>query len=323
MLFPVSYVVSCAHSCIILIWQLEELCITVNSLIVHEKDGALQSSFEILGENLATCIRRTRKLRKLKICNENMLEDGKSKFSAAFLAAMIPVIQAGLLSLEEVSIACGDEPSCTDFPNVGRDFFKAVLNLQNLRKLEVRIRSFGPLLKDFLDNATSVNNMLGRFPSESLEDVVFMVQPYQEGDSLRPSVLPLLSLCRNTPTLLSVGLWLPPECWGANSMDAFVHLLKESRILEKVSINFYGYKDTSGRLIAYLTNFVEESVDDNFRLHLFGIGNVPEQSESFKALGSHARKVECQGEDCKLCKAKFCGILEFTSLHNPQSKVIK
>ena len=303
---------------------MEELCITVNSLIEHEEDGALQSSFEILGENLATCIRRTRKLRKLKICNEKLLEDGKSKFSAAFLAAMIPAIQAGLLSLEEVSIACGDEPSCTDFPNVGKDFFNAVLSLQNLRKLEVQIRSFhGPLLKDFLDYSTSINNMLGRFPSESLEDVAFMVTPFQEGDSVKPSVLPLLSLCRNTPTLRSVGLWLPSECWGANSMDALVHLLKESRSLNKVSMNFYDYKDTSGRLIAYLTNFVEECVDDNFRLLLLGIGHVPEQSESYKALGSHVRKVECQGEDCKFCKAKFCGSRQFTSLHNPQSKVMK
>mmetsp|Transcript_12527 Transcript_12527/g.27099 ORF Transcript_12527/g.27099 Transcript_12527/m.27099 type:complete len:396 (+) Transcript_12527:131-1318(+) len=190
--------------------HLEELEINVNSLIVHEEAGALQSSFEILRDNLAFLTRRTRKLKRLTLVNELTLdanEDGAyhhSRYSSAFLASMVPVIRACLLSLEDVTVLCGDVPACRDYPNAGKDFFEAVLSLQKLKTLEVRIQSFhGPLLNDFVDAARSIQTTLGKFPSESLECVNFPVRFLRAGGGgqqlryPRPSIAPFLSLCRD------------------------------------------------------------------------------------------------------------------------------
>lgn len=284
--------------------NIEELEINVNTLIVHEEGGMLQSTFEILRDNLAFVIKRTRKLKRLTIINEVTFEHGAySKYSSAFLAAMVPVIQACLLSVEEVTVLCGDIPSCRDYPNAGRDFFKAILSLQKLKTLKVQIQSFyGPLLNDFVDAAHSIQTTLGRFPSESLEYInipvrFLQIEEGQQPPHPRPSISSFLSLCCNARALRGLRMWLPRECWDTNSIIALSHLLNETPSLDNLSLHFHGYKDRSGRLLAYLLNFTDERKSSpGPHVHLFQMGYLIEQSESFEALGRYAEAFEHEGE---------------------------
>jgi len=295
--------------------HLEELEINVNSLITHEEAGALQSSFEILRDNLAFLTRRTRKLKRLTLVNEltfDTNEDGSgggayynSRYSSAFLAAMVPVIRACLLSLEDVTVLCGDAPACRDYPNAGKDFFAAVLSLQKLKTLKVRIQAFyGPLLNDFVDAARSIQMTLGKFPSESLECVNFPVRFLQvgEGQQLpypRPSIAPFLSLCRDARNLREFLVWLPQECWDTNGIVELGHMMNGTPSLDHLSLHFHGYTDRSGRLLSDLAHFIEERESSPFvgpRVHLLQLGFLAEQSLSLEGLGRCVETFEFEGE---------------------------
>mmetsp|Transcript_23997 Transcript_23997/g.57937 ORF Transcript_23997/g.57937 Transcript_23997/m.57937 type:complete len:430 (+) Transcript_23997:86-1375(+) len=278
--------------------NVEDLEVNVSTLIVHEEGGALQATYEILRDNLARCIRRTRKLKRLAFANTAIFEQGAySLFSSAFLSAMVPAIKMGLRSLEEVSIDCGDIPSCTDYPKSSKEFFEAILGLQNLKKLRVQILSaHGPLLNDFVDASQSVLDTLGTFPSASLEYVdlafhnVAIISEGQQPTSPRPSISPFLLLCHKAQALCKLRISIPSECWDANSIVTMSDVFNK---LDVLSVNLNGHEDTSGNLISLLTRVIKEKPDKN--LEVLAIGYHDEHSNLIEALGQSAEKFEHEG----------------------------
>ncbi|KAL9183225.1 hypothetical protein ACHAXT_005012 [Thalassiosira profunda] len=274
--------------------NLEELTIMVDALIPHEAGGALMSSYKIMGDNLAKAVRHSRKLKKLWILNRSAHDPADSHYSPGFLQAMVPVLEAGLLTLEDVTVFCGDYPSTLDYPSAGVDFFEAVLRLQNLKRLRVQIEShYGPLLGEFTRASRNVLGTLGRCPSaDSLEFLDVRVRFQEWGGAPtahRPPIAPFLSLFGDgAPALGILRLSLPPECWNASGTAEFIALLKcKSNSLQAVTVTFDGYKDETRHLLSHLMDFVHGRVSLPPHIQLNGLGCIEEQREAYEALGEY------------------------------------
>lgn len=273
--------------------NLEELTINVKSLIQHEEGGSLRPIYRILGDNLSRCLRRSRKLKRLRIFNEYMYPGNgvNSMFSNALLAAMVPVIEASMHSLEEVTIGFGDMPVCSGFPKAGYDFFKAILSLPNLRVLNMQVQSlYGPLLKDLVDASESIHCAQGRFPSESITTIDLSVRflSMEQSHLTNLSMTPFISLCRNAPSLREVALRLPPESFDCESISALCGVMNELPLLDRLNVNFHGYRDVSGELLRYLPKFVDERAPilPGLEVQLQGMAFHTNQSQSLMELGS-------------------------------------
>lgn len=275
---------------------MEVLSIDVGNLIMHEYQGgtAIRPTYNIFGENLARCIEQSGKLRRLKIINEAALRTDfpTTIYSSAFLAAMVPVIRAGLSTLKEIDILCGDYPLAQedDYPTAGYDFFKAVLNLQNLTELTVKIRhnNRGQLLNDFLDASRDVHDEFGRLPSDTLEKV-WLAGPEPEFEHLIQfsSLAQFLVLLERTTNLRELKLWMAEGCWNEESERLLLSVLNGNSSLDHVVVGFYGYCDTNGRILNYAWNCIQGGLQGGScpsYLSLFDMGDVDENSEAHQAL---------------------------------------
>jgi len=155
--------------------NLEIFRIDVDNVIDFEDGGRPQVAYDILKNNLIQCIKQTNKLRHLKISNCGGSVETYGKYSNAFFAAMVPVIQAGILSFETVDVEFGGDPvSSSDNPNALFDFLEAMFSLQNLKMMTVTstIKSEG---RGFFDSLVNVSRYIEEFPSKSLECVRLVV----------------------------------------------------------------------------------------------------------------------------------------------------
>eukprot|EP00578_Thalassiosira_sp_NH16_P020953 CAMPEP_0181086562 /NCGR_PEP_ID=MMETSP1071-20121207/5813_1 /TAXON_ID=35127 /ORGANISM="Thalassiosira sp., Strain NH16" /LENGTH=439 /DNA_ID=CAMNT_0023168407 /DNA_START=16 /DNA_END=1335 /DNA_ORIENTATION=- len=294
--------------------NLEELVLHVNSLLPYEEGGGLRGSLDMLGENLAgALLARNNKstppscgLRKLQIFNEELLGDGlHSKFSSDFLAAMVPVLRAGVGSLEHVLALCGDMPSSNDRLDSCKNFFSAILHLRRLKKLQLQLKSIhSPLLNDLIDASTTLTS----FPSDCIEELSVMAFRPRSQEPQNPihfshskSIYPFLSLLYSVTTLETFSLLVPPECWDEESIAELNHLFNGSPSLTSVVIDFYGYEDASGLLLDYLASFLERKESTSgLWINLMHMGGLDEESNSFVAL----RRYKFYGRDGGHCLCK-------------------
>eukprot|EP00585_Thalassiosira_rotula_P005054 CAMPEP_0196153848 /NCGR_PEP_ID=MMETSP0910-20130528/37917_1 /TAXON_ID=49265 /ORGANISM="Thalassiosira rotula, Strain GSO102" /LENGTH=428 /DNA_ID=CAMNT_0041417753 /DNA_START=119 /DNA_END=1402 /DNA_ORIENTATION=- len=274
--------------------RLEELVIDIQSLIKYETrllgEGEIRhpNLYSILGENLARSIGRSCSFKRLTILNEGMLEvDGiQSKFSSAFLAAMIPVLRAGINSLEEVTILCGAVPLSKDHhPDAGTKFFTALFSLRRLKTLRIQLKSIhGPLLNALVDASTAS----GTFSSRYLEEISIMV-PRSIAEDGRPlcsrttSIAPFLRTCRNASSLRRCVVYVP--FWDEESVRAMKYLFHGKPLLNELVANFHGYEDEDGVLLQCLAEFLQRRPSlSGLRIVLKGLGYVDEDSAEFAAL---------------------------------------
>lgn len=258
--------------------------------MMHEIQGgsSICSTYNIFGENLARCINETGKLRRLTITNEATLRsDFPGIYSSAFFAAMVPVIRAGLSTLEEVEIFCGDDPLAQEdnYPTAGYDFFKAVLSLQILTELTVTIchNNCGQLLNDFLSASRDVYHEFGRLPSNKLEKVHLSGTEPKFGHLIQfSSLAQFLLLLEGTTNLSQLKLWIAEGCWNDESERLLLSILTENSSLDQVVVDF-GYYVTNGRILNYAWNRLQGMSRPSL-LSLIHMGYVDEDSAAYQAL---------------------------------------
>lgn len=275
--------------------NMEDLSMTVNNMIPSERTmGNFRPIYEIFGDNFSKCVRRSRKLKRLTISNIFDPVDRRGfkhyYYSSAFLAAMVPVIKASIFTLEEVHIVLGDRPiRNNECPYAARDFFRAILSLQKLKSLKIKMWSvFGTTLNDFVDASRDVLADLNRLPSESLECIEMEV-PHGPVDA-RPSFSPCFSLFSTAPCLRQLKLHLPQEAFDKRGIAMLSNYLSNLPMLNYLSVNFHGYKDRSGAILEFLRRFVDEKVPSpEIYVQFNRMGGLVEQTLSFKALGDDAK----------------------------------
>ena len=187
-----------------------------------------------------------------------------SKHSTALLAAMLPVVQAGLLSLEEVGIRCGEAPSSSDYPRAGYDFFKAVLSLQKLRTLDIlvdgQVHGQSQLLNDFAEASRCLHTTLARLPSNELETIAVNFPGCQGVETPFPvsSISSFLHMvAKRSHCITRFEIYAPKECWDSNSITALNDLISRNESFDRLLVWFYGYKDRNGRLIISAHEFIQ------------------------------------------------------------------
>ena len=243
-------------------------------------------SYETLKHNLIRCIKQTNKLRHLNISNCGGSVTTNGKYSTIFFAAMVPVIQAGLLSLESVNLECGGDPISSDDPDALYDFLEAVFSLQNLKEMSVTstIISEG---RGFVDSLINVSRSIEEFPSKSLECVRLIVNACgaTEEQLLPLQLNQILPLLYKNKALKELVVWLPSSCWNCNNIRELTRYAKDSSSsCNALLIGLDGYKDDSGKLFSFMQNVVRDSYDLAM-LYLSQIGCLSDQYDSIKALG--------------------------------------
>ena len=255
-------------------------------MIDFEDGGRPQVAYNILKNNLIQCIKQTNKLRHLKIYNCGGSIETYGKYSNAFFAAMVPVIQAGILSLESVTLECGGDPvSSSDNPNALFDFLEAMFSLQNLKMMTVTstIKSEG---RGLFDSLVNVSRSIEEFPSKSLEYVRLVVNACgaTEEELLPLQLNQILSLLYKNKALKELVVWLPSSCWNCNNIRELIRYAQVSSSSSTLMIGLNGYKDDSGKLFSFIQNVVRGSYDLGM-LYLSQIGCLSDQYNSIKALG--------------------------------------
>ena len=95
--------------------------------------------YEVFAKNLAKC----KNLKRIKISNHYHGKGGKSYYSIGFLLSLIPTIKARVMTLEEVTLVIGNQPtsqhSTRAYKNSAIDLFTAILKLQGLEELNLQL----------------------------------------------------------------------------------------------------------------------------------------------------------------------------------------
>jgi len=278
-------------------YNLEYLSIDVGNVIVYEDGGRPQLTYNILKSNLIHC----KKLKRLVISNGGGPFTEFGKYSPTFFAAMVPVIQAGILSLESVNLECGGEPISSDYPDALYDFFMAVFSLQNLKGLAVMsIPTISgdneglEVMKSLLNASRSIEETLGGIPSKSLRGVRLMIIAGKSKEPLSLQLNHLLSLL-SKESLTWLMMFLPHSCWNGNISALRRYILDRSSSLNVLLVDLEGYKDSSGNLLSFMQKVIKES-SDTTTIKLLRMGYLAEQDDSFQALGQFVEKKETNGE---------------------------
>lgn len=285
--------------------NVEELQLDMNPLINRnfEMGGALYATYNLLGGNLARAIKQSKKLKRLYLfndggCYHNITMHGQTVaeyvFSNAFLAAMVPVIQAASPCLEEVTLQFGDVPLSSEYADAVPELFAALFRLPELKVFRIQMGD-GPILSNFI----GVCNNLDHITSRQMKEVSVFVRKITDSERL-PSIAPFLTILRELHNLQWFQMCLPDGCWKDGAFNELMNVLNgnPSLYLTCVDLDTYTEEDCN-QLLDYTWNIIQEteSRPRSICLALRNIGYVDEESsESYPALLSHVSPHN--GEPC-------------------------
>lgn len=286
--------------------DLEELHIDVSLVMKHD---AFNSSmiYEVFARNLAKC----NKLRRLKVFNNAILHRGRiSCYSNGFLRALVPAIEGGKLTLEEVTLLIGncptsDQTSSKELEATARDLFVAILSLRRLREFHLQLNlASSPLLNIFLWACDDVRRNFGSLPSSgSIQKFMVSCVLYKVPDGV-PDPLP--APCSLAPCLALLGphatelrafvVRVPSACWDSNSVSALKGLLSNKPNMRHLGLYFHGYECTSGRCLEYILDYIQEreNCGDNL-IHVSGLECYNTRFDEEEALDRYYSR---QGQKC-------------------------
>lgn len=259
--------------------ELEEFYIDCGHLMKCESFFS-NMLYEIFAKNLAKC----KKLKRIKIFNHWKGQDGASYYSVGFLHSLIPMIEARVLTLEEVTLLIGNlpivPPKSRAYRNAAADIFKALFKLQGMQELNLQLNlSSSPLLNLFIQAAESTVNTLGKIPCEDVIRKFMVTCVLYKKPATGPSPLPPLlslsscmALLKNSRKLHAFVIRIPPACWDTTCEKEFKGLLSNKPAMRHLGIYFHGYKSPNGECLEYICDYLQEreQCPDNL-IHISGI----------------------------------------------------
>ena len=227
------------------------------------------STYELFGNNLAKCT----KLKRLKVHNQYFpdAEGAQTHYSVGFLLALIPVLEQGVTTIEEVTLSLGnapapDTPNTERYNNAARDLFTAILKLQNVKEINLQFHlASSPLLNTFLQVTEDMRQTMGTLPSSKVIEkfrLTCALHKIPEGmENPLPvplSLAPMLSLLGNCSNLREFVVLVPEGCWNCRSISELKNLLYAKPKLRRLYLSFHGVRDTSGKSLEYILDYVQE-----------------------------------------------------------------
>jgi len=261
--------------------NLEELHIDM-SLVMKFDNFYSQMIFEVFSKNLAKC----KKLKRIKILNQFKGQGVKSDYSIGLLLALIPAIEKGVSTLEEVTLLIGNapttKPTSKAYINAAHDLFVAILSLQRLKEFNLQLNlASSPLLNIFLQAANQVYQISGTLPSsDSIEKFTLASKLYTMPEGVvNPlptpvSLAPCLALLGESSSLHKFVVRVPSACWDSNSASALKNLLSHKPKMRHLGLYFNGYECTSGRCLSCILDYMQERENmENFPnlIHVSGL----------------------------------------------------
>lgn len=257
--------------------NLEELHVDIALMIKYDGFNS-RMIYEVFAKNLAKC----KKLKRLKIFNSYIIQR-ESYFSLGFLLALIPAIEQGVSTIEEVTLLIGNRPVAVPTPkvqlNAALDLFVAILRLQKLKQFNLQLNLYtSSLLNIFLQAAQHVRQTAGTLPSELVESFMLTCVLYKvtEGVPNRlPSPLslaPCLALLGNSLNLKAFVVKVPPACWDSKGVVDLKNVLSSKPHLRQLGLYFSGYECASGKCLEYILDYIQEreNCPDN-SIHVSGL----------------------------------------------------
>ena len=235
--------------------------------------------YEVFAKNLAKC----KNLKRIKIFNHYHGQGGQSYYSIGFLLSLIPTIEARLMTLEEVTLLIGNQPTSQPttraYKNAAIDLFTAILKLQGLEELNLQLNlASSPLLNFFLQAAQNVYATLGNLPSKVITKFIITCVLYKTpvgvANPLPPplSLAPCISLLGQSSSLYAFVIRIPPACWDTRCEVAMKDLLSGKPDMRHLGLYFHGYKSATGACLEYIIDYIQEREGESDNLiHISGI----------------------------------------------------
>jgi len=303
--------------------ELEELFVDVKQLLTFEKCATAfcQLFYRVLAKSLANCT----KLRRLKASNHLKPNPARAQsfYSTDFLRALVPAIERGENTLEEVSLVVGNCPVVVPADDANgrdaRDLFGAALRLRRLRGFNLQLDlASGPLLKDFLEACDEHHRLSGTLPSGNLENLSLTCVLYRVPDGVPnplpspPSLSPLLFLLKDSSGLRSFVARVPPACWDSRGISALGCVLSSKPKLRRLFLDFHGYECRTGKTLKCVLDYVRErkACHDNL-VQISGLicdddGGFDEEKELDQYYCREGKKCRTEKSDGLTFKARGC-----------------
>lgn len=276
---------------------LEELDVDVGLFMESENDKVRMRTIYVA---FADVLVRCAELRRIRVLNCLGMPSGRSDYSAGFLRALVPAVERGAGTLEEVSLQIGTDPvNAEAFRKdraCARDLLGAILGLRRLRAFHLQVDPASGLLGEFLRACRRARRGSGALPCPAMETFVVAAVP-PDPPPAPLSLAPMLGLLGNSSNLRKLWVNVPSACWDSRGISALEQVLSSKPQLCELGLHFNGYKCNTGRTLELLLNYVRERerCEDN----LIRISGLQEgQTETSNAVEALEMYYGSQGEEC-------------------------